>query len=66
MIAAIFLPADPEARPFDLIPIVEDGIARGLRLYTNGRQFALLRKPLNGWAKFGIATKSDATPPEAA
>ncbi len=63
--AAVFLPVDADARPFDLIPVVEEGIAKGLRLYTNGRQFALFRRPIKGWAPFAIAVKPE-TPPCAA
>ena len=44
--AAVFFPVDPEASPFDLINVVREGLGKGLRLYTNGRQMALLPKPL--------------------
>lgn len=52
--AAVFFPVDPELRPFDLVEEVRQGLGSGLRLYTNGRQFALLPKPIKGWALFGI------------
>lgn len=62
MISAVFLPTDPEATVFDLTEQIRDGIKRGLRLYTNGRQLALLPKPLNGWALFAIKTAPNHTP----
>lgn len=51
-VAAVFFPADPEDRTFDLVPQAAAAVSAGLRLYTNGRQFALLPKPANGWALF--------------
>lgn len=53
MLTAIFFPADPEAAVFDLTEQARAGIKRGLRLYTNGRQLALLPRPVKGWALFG-------------
>ncbi len=55
MPAAVFFPIDPEKSPFDLIDVVRKGLGEGLRLYTNGRQMALLPKPQKGWALFGLA-----------
>lgn len=52
MPAAVFFPVDPEQSPFDLVNVVRKGLGDGLRLYTNGRQMALLPKPLKGWALF--------------
>lgn len=59
--AAVFFPVDPEQRPFDLVEQVRQGIGAGLRLYTNGRQFALLPKPLKGWALFSIRIAKEPT-----
>lgn len=50
--AAVFFPVDPEQSPFDLVNVVRKGLGDGLRLYTNGRQMALLPKPLKGWSLF--------------
>lgn len=67
MISAIFLPPNPEATVFDLTEQVREALQRGLRLYTNGRQMALLPKPAKGWALFAIKVRpTQPTPPEAA
>lgn len=60
--AAIFLPADPEACAFDLVELAREGLKKGLRLYTNGRQLALLPRPARGWALF--AAKLAPTQPQ--
>lgn len=62
--AAIFLPTNPEATVFSMTDLAIEGMRSGLRLYTNGRQLALLPKPAPGWALFAIKTKP--TTPEAA
>jgi len=49
MIAAVFFPADRLPDDFDLSAIAFSAWRAGLRLYTNGRQHALLPRPLNGW-----------------
>lgn len=54
--AAVFFPVDPEQSPFDLIDAAREGLGNGLRLYTNGRQNALLPKPQKGWTLLGLAT----------
>lgn len=64
MPAAVFFPIDPEQSPFDLIDVVRQGLGEGLRLYTNGRQMALLPKPVKGWALFGLSVPKE--PPCAA
>lgn len=66
MLAAVFFPTDPEASVFDLTEQARDGIRRGLRLYTNGRQMALLPKPLKGWALFAVKHNPNGNPPCAA
>jgi hypothetical protein len=53
MIAAIFFPADPEGLLFDLVEQASQARRAGLRLYTNGRRFALLPHPVAGWALWG-------------
>lgn len=67
-LTAIFFPPQPEAAAFDLTEQAIAGIRRGLRLYTNGRQMALLPKPINGWALMGTPRRQPAgdTPPCAA
>lgn len=50
MIAAVFFPADPDALVFDLVEQANQARRAGLKLYTNGRQFALLPRPFPGWA----------------
>lgn len=65
--AAIFLPTDPEARAFDLVELARAGCQKGLRLYTNGRQLALLPRPAKGWALFAAKlAPTNPHPPEAA
>lgn len=67
MISAIFLPTDPEATVFDLTEQAREGIRRGLKLYTNGRQMALLPKPAKGWALFALkANPNNPEPPPCA
>jgi hypothetical protein len=51
-VAAVFFPVDAEASAYDLVQETRSAMLAGLRLYTNGRQFALLPKPVNGWALF--------------
>jgi hypothetical protein len=65
VISAVFFPPNPEASFFDLTEQARAGIKRGLRLYTNGRQMALLPKPLKGWAPMIVKHHPD-TPPCAA
>ena len=62
MPAAVFFPVDPEQSPFDLIDVVRKGLGEGLRLYTNGRQMALLPKPVKGWALFGLRVQKAPQP----
>ena len=62
MPAAVFFPVDPEQSPFDLIDVVRKGLGEGLRLYTNGRQMALLPKPVKGWALFGLRVQKSPHP----
>ncbi len=52
-LSAIFYPIDPEASVCDLVNETRAGMLAGLRLYTDGKRFALLPRPLNGWALFG-------------
>ena len=59
--AAVFFPVDPEQSPFDLIDAARKGLGEGLRLYTNGRQAALLPKPVKGWVLFGLRVPKDPT-----
>lgn len=63
--AVIFPPADPEGPAFDLTVQMLAGIRRGMKLYYNGRQFALFtRRPKTGfWA---LVTQREDTPPCAA
>lgn len=49
MLTAIFFPTNPWAAPFDLQRLAEDGIRRGMALYSNGRQYALALRPIPGW-----------------
>jgi len=53
MLAAVFFPVDPEGLVFDLERTARQAMRSGLRLYTDGRRFALLPSPLPGWALFG-------------
>lgn len=50
MPTAIIFPEAPEALTYDMEALVRTHARPGLRLYTNGRQFALLPKPARGWA----------------
>jgi len=52
-VCAVFFPAEPESRVCDLLEQASKARRPGMKLYTNGRQFALLAKPLSGWARFG-------------
>lgn len=61
-VAAVFFPSDPEDRTFDLVPQAAAAVRAGLRLYTNGKQFALLPKPVNGWALFAAKTIAQQAP----
>ncbi len=65
MIAAIVFPPNPEALAYDLEQQAREGLKRGLRLYSNGRQFALLPRPAKGWMLWRSTTKPE-TPPCAA
>lgn len=49
MIAAVFFPRNPAASSFDLQAIAVASLRAGLQLYSNGRQLALLPRPLAGW-----------------
>jgi len=60
-ISAVFFPVDAEDCVYDLIQETRSAMLAGLRLYTNGRQFALLPKPVNGWALFGDHVKPQAS-----
>lgn len=51
MIAAVFFPHNPHASSFDLQAIAVASIKAGLQLYTNGRQMALLPRPMAGWSQ---------------
>lgn len=53
MISAIFFPPNPEALVFDLIEQTRPAQRAGLRLYTDGQRFALLPRPIAGWALWG-------------
>lgn len=48
--AAVIFPPNPDAAAFDLIEEALGACAAGQRLYTNGRQVALLPRPCKGWA----------------
>lgn len=64
--AAIFFPVNPEADCFDLVEQANAGIKAGLKLCTNGRQFALMPRVPRGWAIFGASVKPTEEPPCAA
>lgn len=49
MIAAVFFPADRLPENFDLAAIAFAAQKAGLRLYSNGRQHALLPRAAKGW-----------------
>lgn len=53
MIAAIFFPPNPEGLVFDLLEQASQAKRAGLRLYTDGQRFALLPRPIDGWALWG-------------
>lgn len=50
MIAAVFFPADPAALLCDQLEQARQKQRAGLRLYHDGQRFALLPRPLAGWA----------------
>jgi len=54
MVYAVFLPAlnNPEMLLCDLQATALQALRAGLRLYTDGQRWALLSKPLPGWALF--------------
>lgn len=66
--AAVIFPPNPEAAVFDLIEEALAARNAGQRLYTNGRQMALLPRPCKGWALVAARPRRTAepTPPEAA
>lgn len=60
MLTAVIFPANPEASVFDLTALTDQmraAIKRGARLYTNGRQFALLPHPVRGWHPFAAGPR---------
>lgn len=54
MISAVFFPAldSPDTLMCDLQATALQAMRSGLRLYTNGQRWALLPRPLPGWALF--------------
>lgn len=54
MPTAIIFPPNPEGLVFNMVAEAAQGIRQGLRLYTNGRQFALLPRPIPGWVLWSI------------
>lgn len=66
--AAVIFSPNPEAAVFDLIEEALAARNAGQRLYTNGRQMALLPRPCKGWALVAARPRATATPqpPEAA
>lgn len=53
MISAIFFPRlDGEILFCDAQALAMKALQNGLRLYTDGKRWALLSKPLPGWALF--------------
>lgn len=52
MLQAVFFPANPEALVFDMEQTAVQALRAGLKLYTDGLRFALLARPLPGWALF--------------
>lgn len=62
MLTAIIFPANPEASVFDLTDQAQSALKRGARLYTNGRQMALLLRPAKGWALFGAGPRHAPAP----
>jgi hypothetical protein len=59
-VTAVFFPAEPESRISDLVEQARKALRPGLRLYTNGRQFALLPQPRAGWALFAVRFAKEA------
>lgn len=59
-VCAVFFQAEPESRVCDLLQQASEARLPGMKLYTNGRQFALLAKPRSGWARFGAAIAGSA------
>lgn len=55
MIAAILFPKDPDASSFDLQAIAIDAYNSGMKLYTNGRQLALMPRQISGWVPLEAA-----------
>ncbi len=51
-VAAVFFPAVPEATVIEAVESTIAYLKPGLRLYTNGRQLAVLPGMLPGWAAF--------------
>lgn len=51
-VSAVFFPPEPESRVDDLVAQERAALRPGLRLYTNGAQFALLPQATRGWALF--------------
>lgn len=65
--AAVIFPPNPEAAAFDLIEEALAARNSGQKLYTNGRQMALLPRPCKGWALVAARPRAAAPqPPEAA
>ena len=51
-VAAVFFPAVPEATVPEAVEQTIAYLKPGLRIYTNGRQLAVLPGMLPGWAAF--------------
>lgn len=51
-VSAVFLPAQPDAAVIDLLQQAHVWLRPGLRIYTNGRQLAVLPAMLPGWSAF--------------
>lgn len=49
-LTAVFFPADHLPESFDLQAVAVSAWRSGLQLYTNGRQHALLPRPVRGWS----------------
>lgn len=64
--AAIIFPPNPEAAVFDLVREAQAACKAGQRLYTNGRQMALLPRPIKGWALVATVDHTPEVPPCAA
>lgn len=69
--AAVIFPPSPDAAAFDLIEEALAARNAGQKLYTNGRQVALLPRPCKGWALVAARPRAAADepqpqPPEAA